>query len=701
VALKILPSAIAKVPGAVERFYREARAAAALDHPNIVRAHDVDRVNGLHILVLEYIEGRNLQEIVAVGGPLSVTVAAEYTRQTALGLQHAFTCGLVHRDIKPANLLVDGTGTIKILDMGLARFFRDKEQLTKQFDAQTILGTADYLAPEQALNSHEADIRADIYGLGATLYYLLTGRGPFAQATSVAQKIISHQLGEPPSIRSLRADVPKELAAIVSRAMAKKPIDRFQTPDQVAMALAPWIAASPSGNGSSWVVLAAAPPAAPADLSRAAAPDTLAATAAAVPTLPSASFALRAGTPPSTGEPTPAPASWPRGDCARPASSSSLILTLDTQSSGAGLDRGAGRRTSRKLPGRHRYKKLGGVRLPWAVSALVVLFLVTTVVAVWAVSWRSMVLNPGEGRPGLLVERLCLRGHQQRVDQVAVVGGGQRLLSAGCMDRTLRLWDLESGQTLAAFEGHGGEVHGVAVAPPGRLAASVSNDRTVRLWDLEQGREVRVLRGHTQKVRTVTFCPDGRHIVTGGDDNTIRLWDTATGVLIRVLRGHERGVTAVAVAPDGRSILSGSMDRTVRLWDVQSGAETRRLIDHTGEVWAVAFTPDGKRVLSGGRDQVVRLWDVASGMEIRQLLGHTGGVRSVAVSPDGRYAASGGYGGRGGDTTVRLWDLETGQELACEAGHSGFVTSLAFARDGAWVASSSDDGTVRVWDLPR
>lgn len=249
-AVKVLPQAKAEDPAALERFYREARAVAALDHPNIVRAYDIDQEEKLHFLVMEYVDGSSMQEIIKKFGPMDVTRAAHYIRQAAIGLQHAHqTAGLVHRDIKPGNLLVDRTGTVKILDMGLARFFHDTEDdLTKKFD-ENVLGTADYLAPEQALDSHSVDIRADIYSLGATFYFLLTGNTPFSEGT-VAQKLIWHQTRQPKPVRTIRPDVPAELAAVLDKMMAKSPGQRYQTPSDVVEALAPWtqqtIAAPPT-----------------------------------------------------------------------------------------------------------------------------------------------------------------------------------------------------------------------------------------------------------------------------------------------------------------------------------------------------------------------------------------------------------------------------------------------------------------------
>src|SRR6516164_1460235 len=215
VAVKVLPTAKADDPSSLERFYREARAVAALDHPNIVRAYDIDQDEKLHFLVMEHVDGASLQEIIKKNGPMDVLRACHYIRQAALGLQHAHdAAGLVHRDIKPGNILVDRNGIVKILDMGLARFFYDEEDiLTKKYD-ENVLGTADYLAPEQATDSHNVDIRADIYSLGATFYFVLTGRTPFGEGT-IAQKLLWHQTRKPRPIRSLRPDVPDGIAAVL------------------------------------------------------------------------------------------------------------------------------------------------------------------------------------------------------------------------------------------------------------------------------------------------------------------------------------------------------------------------------------------------------------------------------------------------------------------------------------------------------
>jgi eukaryotic-like serine/threonine-protein kinase len=267
VALKVINRRLTSSPTAVERFRFEVKAAARLSHPSIVTAHDAEQAGDLHFLVMEYVDGVSLARQVEKRGPLSVLHACNFVRQAAQGLQHAFERGMVHRDIKPQNLMLTRKAQIKILDFGLARLAHDNtDRATGEASTAAgaaagltmdgvVLGTPDYIAPEQVSDSRAVDIRADIYSLGCTLYYLLTGRVPFPGGTA-AQKVAAHVSRNPPPIGSLRANLPAGLVAIIERMMAKDPSHRFQTPAEVAAALLPF--SRPSGSGSA-VVEAPAP----------------------------------------------------------------------------------------------------------------------------------------------------------------------------------------------------------------------------------------------------------------------------------------------------------------------------------------------------------------------------------------------------------------------------------------------------------
>ncbi len=248
-AIKVLPKTKLGNSSYLARFQLEAKAIASLSHPNIVRAFDIDNEKDTHYLVMEYVEGVDLQTLIKKSGPLPYELAADYISQAAHGLQHAHEVGLIHRDVKPANLLVNKDGHIKILDLGLALFADEKEaSLTMDFNDK-VLGTADYLAPEQALNSHNVDGRADIYGLGCSLYFLLTGHPPFPDGT-IAQRIAKHQKMMPEDIRKDRPDVPGELEGICVKMMQKDPKFRYPDCNAVADALEKWAAAYRAANAT-------------------------------------------------------------------------------------------------------------------------------------------------------------------------------------------------------------------------------------------------------------------------------------------------------------------------------------------------------------------------------------------------------------------------------------------------------------------
>ncbi len=244
-ALKVLPSRRVRDSSWLGRFHREAQVGASLDHPNIIRTYDVDSVKEgeaeVHFIVMEYVDGEDLRRLVDRDGPLDSVTAADYIRQVADALEHAHAAGLVHRDIKPANILLDGNGVIRLMDLGLvtATQVEDEASLTRAHNEQ-VIGTADYLSPEQALDSHLVDPRADLYGLGCTLYFLLTGRPPFHEGT-LAQRILAHQTKQPEPLKNLVPGLSPDLESIVTQMMRKRPDERFQTARDVADALTQWL----------------------------------------------------------------------------------------------------------------------------------------------------------------------------------------------------------------------------------------------------------------------------------------------------------------------------------------------------------------------------------------------------------------------------------------------------------------------------
>jgi serine/threonine-protein kinase len=261
VALKVLAPSLLQTARAQDLFLREARAVAQLVHPNIVTAFDANEAGGRYFLVLEYVDGPNLEQLVRRQGPLPADVACDYVRQIANGLQCAHNLGMVHRDIKPANLLVQtrgrapgSPGLVKISDFGLARLNAPPTDGTTPDVSNsgtivarenTVMGTPDYLSPEQSRNLHSVDIRSDLYSLGCTFYFLLTGQVPFPGGNTL-DKLIRHSTEVPVPVSAFRQDVQEPVLAIVARLMAKEPQERFQTPAELADALQPYALSGPT-----------------------------------------------------------------------------------------------------------------------------------------------------------------------------------------------------------------------------------------------------------------------------------------------------------------------------------------------------------------------------------------------------------------------------------------------------------------------
>ncbi len=238
VALKVIRADLLATPGGIERFQQEARAAALLSHPNIATAHDADQAGNTHFLIMEYAEGQTLDKVLERRGPLPWPEACGLICQVARGLQHACERDMVHRDLKPANLLLTPQGQIKILDFGLARLVSESPRGTVT-PAGAVVGTPQYLAPEQARDPQSADIRADLYSLGCTWYEMLTGQSPFPEGT-LFQQLLAHQDQFVRPLSEFRADLPPQLAAILHRLLEKDPSKRWQTPVELLKALEPW-----------------------------------------------------------------------------------------------------------------------------------------------------------------------------------------------------------------------------------------------------------------------------------------------------------------------------------------------------------------------------------------------------------------------------------------------------------------------------
>ena len=712
VAIKVLAPALATSASARRRFAREARAAAAVAHEHIVAIHAVDEFHGLPYLVMQYVPGRSLQQRLDADGPPAVVELLRIGVQAASALAAAHAQGVVHRDVKPGNILLENcVERVRLTDFGLARV-ADDASLTH---SGVIAGTPHYMAPEQA-RGEPVDHRADIYSLGAVLYTLATGRTPFrADSTMALLKRVCEDRPHP--VCALNPEFPRWLEAVIERLMARDPADRFATAGEVAATLSEGLAHLQQPGVCPPPVVPGQPRVEPGAPRLARRPRRLALAATVLGLLGASLGASEAAgiTRLSELAATVLRFRTPAGI---------LVVSVDDPDMKVRIDgeelviTGAGPQEIRLKPGLHRVQANKDGR-PVRDELVTIARGGREVVNV-ALETESPArpLNPPPSPIAASVplptairplsefrELRVMRGHSARVRGVAVSADGRRVLS-GSEDRTVRLWDLETGQELRRFEGHQAGVSGVAISPDGRLGLSGSFDRTARTWDLATGAEVRRLERHGGSVGCVAFSPDGRLAATGGGgeyrdglflkgpDNSVRLWDVSTGREVLHYGGHTHWVHGMAFSPDGRLIASCALDPSIRVWDPTTGKEWRRFTAERA-IWNVAFSPDARLLASAGDN--LRLWDLESGWDTGMRYADGGrGIGSVAFAPDGRRLLSTGL-----DDAMRLWEIGTGRELAALVSHEAAAGAVVFTPDGQRVVAACKDNSIRVWEIPR
>jgi serine/threonine protein kinase len=719
VALKVIRKDKLGNDQAVQRFFQEVQAAAQLHHPNIVVAYDAGSIGAIHYLSMEFVDGPDLARLIKDSGPLRILQACDFVRQAALGLQHAHERGIVHRDIKPSNLLLavsrsessNGTesshaGTIKILDMGLARWHEPGKDrgLTK---SGAVIGTPDYLAPEQALDASSADIRADLYSLGCTLYFLLTGQPPF-QGESLTELLLKHQMDQPAPLEKLRPDAPSGVVAVVRRLMAKRADERYPTPPALISALetccvADGVTAVPS-------VL---PVAEPADMDtpwRALSDEGLPRIAVSATT---------------AADPIPA-----RKERSRAKRTSALTEIVQRRPSW----------------------------LPWTLAGagvfFVFLFSLVIVLIVWIghkeQSDTSKVSRSSPSAPAPMKENLPPVEKQKQgaddpqlapppnekqpaevvkvavpapADAIPTVKKPRAVPQRGKPPRALgeeRLFNRQVGAVTA-----------LVASQDGRFALVATTEKGVWVLDIDKGKLQKPLPYRfPAPVENLGLTPDGAQLVALYPDK-LHLWSLTTG------RPTIRRSTARFVSPDGGYALNfiGPAEQQVaQLWDVVadkeshnfSGApvepvsaaivpECKRLVlgSAQGEVffgdWAaktsrrwklegegavtVALAKQGHRLVTSSTGFGICVWDAQSGKLLRRLEGQTAATAALAISDDGRFVVAGGE-----DSLIRLWHTGSGSVLQEYQGHKGAVTRITLINNERFLSGGAD-ATVRLWRM--
>jgi WD40 repeat protein/tetratricopeptide (TPR) repeat protein len=640
VALKMIRAARFASADEVRRFQNEAEAVARLDHPHIVPIFEVGKFEDQHYFSMKLIAGESLDKRLKdfVSDPRR---AARLVAVVAGAVHHAHQRGILHRDLKPANILVDSEGLPHVTDFGLAKRVEGDSELTQ---SGAIIGTPAYMAPEQASGKRGSVTTAtDVYGLGAILYALLTGRAPFG-GNSVPDTLEQVRERPPESPRKLNPRVPRDLEVICLKCLEKDPRRRYASADVLAEDLKRWLAGEPiearpvSSTAKFWMWCRRNPVVAGAS-------GLIAASLVGVAVL-SLFYARQQN----------------QFAAARKLYADEQSNRADEQARNAGEQADAARRLREALTESNR-------RL-----------------AMFFFERAQRAFDSGQVNLGLLwlVEtwQYALRANEP---------AWQHLARAN-----LTFWRYNHPALSGVFS-HGASVAHVAFSPDGKTVLTVGSDNVVRLWNTTTSQPVGQPLTHKGLVLAAAFSPDGKLIISGSRNNNARFWDVGTGKPIGKPLEDSKWIAAVAFSPDSKFVLTGSTDHIARLWDVTTSQPTAQPMDHQAEIDCVAFSPDGKTVLTGGQDSTARLWDAATGRSIGQPMIHQDTVASVAFSPDGKTALTGSFDGK-----ARFWDAATGRPIGHALNHGNPVSSAVYNPDGkAVLTTARGSNAAYLWDAAR
>jgi WD40 repeat protein len=645
VALKFIRTGEGATETDVQRFRNEAEVLAKLDDPHIVPIYEVGVHRGFSFYSMKLIEGGNLaarlREFTA-----DPRGAARLMATVSRAVHHAHLRGVLHRDLKPSNILLDAQNEPHVTDFGVAKQIGAEFELTQ---TGAILGTPSYMAPEQA-HPRRGSVTAstDVYGLGAVLYTLLTGRPPF-RGDSTFETLERVVQQEPLLPSSSRPGIDRDLETICMRCLEKDPQQRYSSAQAVAEELERWLAGAP---------IVARP------IGR-----------------------------------TERVCRWCRRNpfAAALIGSLTLLLIVAVAACIAGAKmRQAARQLSLELMGREYVLR----RHQYARDINYAFHLmddnrVSEVIDLLARLRRE----PGEEDPRhfewYYLWRLChagrltLRAHKEEVYYATYSPDGKTLATCG-KDRTALLWDVQTGGRRLILQGHNDDVNWVAFSPNGRSVATASDDKTVKLWDSTSGEARLTLCGHTDRVVAVLFSPDGSHVISSGRDGCVIVSDPATGKTHSSFQATNGNIESLAISPDGTTLATSG--RQVGLWDLSRGREVLRLDGHSDVVNAVRFSHEGCTVATACRDGTVQLWDARSGRCRTTFRGHRAAVQSVAFSQDDRTVVS--VDDRG---ILRFWNVTSGNAGIIATGQDR-LWCVALSPGDESLATSSRDGTVKLWN---
>ena len=654
VALKVLAEAQSERRSAWRRFFREMEVIGKLEHPHVVRATDAGEFQGIPYLVMEFVEGADLSRVVRQHGPLPPLAAIDVMQQTAEALGHIHSHGLVHRDIKPSNLLLDKWGVVKVADLGLAQL-QNAEPGSEEITAMgVIVGTVDYMSPEQADHPRPIDHRADIYSLGCCLYFLLCGE-PVFKASSRMDRLLAHRVEAPPELPpSHGIRMPECLSRLFHEMLEKDPDRR---PQSIRMVL-----------------------------------DRL---QACREPLCASIRGARQMVPLSVGE---------------------QRLPPDAGIADVAHAVFAGEFGGPSIPGAMTKRQTVKHRRPSTVEWLLGIAAILAVIGLFGFPrffapgesgaiGGGAALNPAQERDGIAGVPAArefpaiLRGHQDAVFSTRFSHDGSKILSASG-DGSVRVWGVASKLQEQLLRVHDSQVViNVVFVPETELAAAACYDGCVYVWNWQTGELARRLKLHSSRTESVAWVAETR-VISSGLNDALLIWDVMTGdVEARLHNTHQGGVRALAVAPDDRYAVAGDYEGNISHWDLKEHLFLGWLAVGNSpiKVWCLDWSAETGLIAIGGsyanQAPLLLTYDPASGRVVQKFEGHTWRVNAVRFSRDGKrlYSAA---------NNVRIWSLANPQQSFEFNDHTGEVFGLDESPDGSLLVSGGSDSTVRISVVP-
>jgi len=685
VAIKMIHAHLSDDPSFIGRFKEEAAAVARLRHPNIVQVHDFNIDGETYYMVMEYLVGETLQarlkRLNASNRHMPLDEALRLCIQLCDAAGYAHNHELVHRDIKPANIMLNVNGQAILMDFGIVKIIGGDYQTA----TGATIGTAMYMSPEQ-IRSERIDNRADIYSLGVTLYEMLSGQPPYTADSALT--LMMMVLNDPlPDLSESRAGIPESLLAVVQKALAKEPTERFQTMAEMAYAL------------------------------RQVQPELAKQTPAQVSTVVDEPEGGRAG--PITGADKTseeAIAGFPQVGQSEAPSPADGLRELEDKIPSAPKFRDAPTEGSPALSTPFSVRawftaRQGYRRFLLAAASLLVLAVIVTGALTYLNARKppgvqlvpvSLPADPVNAQTAQAVVSLGRWETDSSIEKLTFSPDGSLLGSAHNRDWVRfssyryynALWQVQAGSLQKYLLGHTQWVSDAAFSPNGQLFGSASEDGILLLWGLSDGSLVRKIESPNDGLTSIAFSPNNMLLAAGSWDGIVSLWQVNNGNLLRTLQETDYSLRDVEFSPDGTLLASASDDNSILVWRVSDGKLVSKLQDHTGPVYKAVFSPDGSLLASASEDHTIKLWTLSESSLLRSLTGHTEAVYDVAFSPDGSLLVSGS-----GDGEVRLWQVSDGQLLNKLIEQSDSVKSVAFSPDGHLLVSGAANGVIQFWGI--